>query len=149
MVARRAVLAAPLLALAALAGCMLGGAPSPSRELSLAQADDVPVPAGLALETASGRSFSYAEGGEGDDAILLAHLEYLGLPSPEDVLAFYEREMPRPPHRWKAGARESRSAEETSILFTKGRERCRVAVRRTLSGSHLVVERNTGDALGP
>jgi len=138
-----AALAAAALALP-LAGCpsMDGGAVS--KELSSAQFDDIPVPRGFAIDLSEGRSFSYSEGGSGPSPVRLGRLEYSGLGDAAEILQWYASEMPRTIHGWKAVA----PAEgDTSLLFTKGSERCLVTTRVEGSALRIVVERNTGGAL--
>jgi len=132
-----------VLAAAVLPGCpSLGG--SVSRELSSAQFADVPVPRGFALDDAEGRSFSYTEGGSGPSPVRLGRLEYIGRGTPDEILAWYAREMPRPMNGWDAGKAIEGGAP--SMLFTRGDEKCLVSLREEGGALRLVVERNTGGA---
>lgn len=143
-----AFLLAVLAALGGAAGCATGGGGVPtSRELSVAQFDDVPVPRGFSLDLAEGRSFSYAEGGSGPAPLRMGRLEYTGLGGIEDVLGFYAAEMPRPIHGWSPC---DRSAEDrpSSLRFTRGGDVCLVTVRQEGAQLRIVVERNTGHAVG-
>jgi hypothetical protein len=140
----RPLAAALALSLAA-AGCAALGGGSSSRVLSTAQFDDVPVPRGFALDLSEGRSFSYTEGGSGPASIRMGRLEYAGQGVPEEVLAWYASEMPRPIHGWDTGA----AAGDGRMLFLRGDERCLVSVLQEGAGLRLVVERNTGGAVVP
>lgn len=126
-----------------LPGCPSLGSGSASRELSSAQFADIPVPRGFALDDAEGRSFSYTEGGNGPSPVRLGRLEYTGRGSPEEVLAWYAEEMPRPIHGWDAG-REIDQGGRPALLFSRGGERCLVSVREEGGALRLLVERNTG-----
>lgn len=141
----RALRFLPVLLAAAGCGSLSGGVPT-SRELSLAQFDDVPVPRGFVLDSREGRSFSYSEGGSGPAPIRMGRLEYTGLGDAGDTLAWYAGEMPRPLHGWSAG--EPVPGRESALLFRRGGDACLVTVRPEGSGLRVVVERNTGHAVG-
>lgn len=142
----------PLLLLAAAvaapaAGCgSMGTAVPSSRELSTAQFDDVPVPRGFVLDLSEGRSYSYAEGGGGPAAIRMGRLEYTGLGTASEVLAWYASEMTRTIHGWGAG--EAPEDGGPSLLFRGKSDLCLVTVRTEGSQLRVVVERNTGGAIG-
>ncbi len=142
------ILSAVLAALVGSAGCgtLGGGAVPTSRELSLAQFDDVPVPRGFALDSREGRSFSYSEGGSGPAPIRMGRLEYAGQGAAGDTLAWYAAEMPRPIHGWSPG--EPAAEGSAALRFRRGSEVCLVTVRQEGSGLRIVVERNTGHAVG-
>jgi hypothetical protein len=139
---RFAALAALLLLAAPLAGCPTTGGTA-SRELSAAQFDDVPVPAGFVLDTREGRSFSYAEGGGGPSSIRMGRLEYEGLGELAKVREWYAAEMERPIHGWKPAG-----ASGEGLLFTRGADRCLVTCTSQGAAVRVVVERNTGRAAG-
>jgi len=136
-------LAAVLLA----AGCASdSGESASSRELTTAQFDDVPVPKGFVIDLSPGRSFSYAEGGGGVGSLRMGRLEYTGLGSPAAILEWYASEMPRPMHGWSAG--EPFPARRDSMIFRRGDEVCLVTTRTEGAQVRVVVERNTGGAIG-
>jgi hypothetical protein len=136
-----AVLSAALV----LPGCPSMGSGSVSHELSSAQFADIPVPRGLALDDAEGRSFSFTEGGNGPAPVRLGRLEYTGRGTAEDLLAWSAQEMPRPLHGWDAG-KQVEAAGRPALLFSRGAERCLVTVRDEGGAVRLIVERNTGGA---
>lgn len=127
-----------------LTGCPSMGDGTASKELSSAQFDDIPVPRSFAIDLSEGRSFSYAEGGSGPVPVRLGRLEYVGQGDAAEILQWYGSEMPRPIHGWTAVPPEEGA---TSLLFTKGTERCLVTTRVEGSALRIVVERNTGGAL--
>jgi hypothetical protein len=130
-----------------LCGCeSVGGPPPSSRELSSAQFDDIPVPRGFVLDLSPGRSFSYAEGGAGVGAIRLGRLEYTGLGDSQETLAWYAAEMPRPMHGWSTGA--PHGTRPDALLFRRDGEACLVTALLEGSQLRIVVERNTGGAVG-
>jgi hypothetical protein len=140
-----AVLAAALLVAAP--GCegVSGGFPG-SRELTSAQFDDIPVPRGFAIDLAAGRSYSYAEGGGGPGAIRMGRLEYTGLGDPDELVGWYAVEMPRPMHGWSSG--EPHPDRPNSMIFRRGGEVCLVSARAEGAQVRVVIERNTGGAIG-
>lgn len=132
---------------AAAAGCEgVGGTSPASRELTSAQFDDIPVPGGFAIDLSAGHSFSYAEGGGGPGAIRMGRLEYTGLGDPDEILGWYAVEMPRPMHGWSAGVPSPDRAD--AMIFRRGDEVCLVIARPEGAQVRVVIERNTGGAIG-
>ena len=128
-------------------GCgSISGESAASRELTSAQFDDVPVPRGFALDLSGGRSYSYAEGGGGVGAIRMGRLEYTGLGDADGILGWYGVEMPRPMHGWSSG--ELHPDREHAMYFRRGGEVCLVTTRTEGAQVRVVIERNTGGAIG-
>ena len=132
----------------AVPGCAGSGGAGPSRELTTAQFDDVPVPQGFALDDASGRCYSYAEGGSGAAAIRMGRLEYAGAGDPDAVLAWYESEMAKPLHGWTDRRRLAASDDGVAALFARGEDRCLVRVVREGAGTRILIQRNTDESRG-
>lgn len=125
----------------------LGSAPR-SRELSSSQFADVPVPRGFGLDDANVDTFTYSEGGNHRSALRMGRLIYEGSAPVEAVVEYYEAEMPRPIHGWDAGKRLSdRGDGAVRVLFQRPEDRCLVRVHASGGMTHLVIERNTGEAL--
>ncbi|MHC4820151.1 MAG: hypothetical protein ACYTDX_00350 [Planctomycetota bacterium] len=133
------------LVLPACAG-MAGSAPH-SRVLTTKQFPDIPVPRGFGLDSTTVDTFTYSEGGNHRTALRMGRLNYEGSTPVEAVVAYYETEMPRPMHGWSAGEVLPASDDGASrLLFVRGEDRCVVRVHASGGMTHLMIERNTGEA---